>query len=220
MITKHIRLVSLAVASLATTLLMGGCALKGYDKGNITAANIQATADRVAALPGQLDQTMASFNDLVTNSQSDLRPQYQQFAANVDKVDSTSKEIAADRRTMGEKGKAYLAAWDQQLALIRNPDIKASSQGRRDQVNQQLLDIKKNYVLACDTFKPFLADLKDVKTSLSVDLTTAGLAAVKAPVAKANQDVVPLKASLNQLAGDFKALAESMSSVTQSAAPE
>jgi hypothetical protein len=77
MITKHIRLVSLAVASLATTLLMGGCALKGYDKGNITAANIQATADRVAALPGQLDQTMASFNDLVTNSQSDLRPQYQ-----------------------------------------------------------------------------------------------------------------------------------------------
>jgi hypothetical protein len=217
---KYIRIVSRVGATLAATLFLAGCTSTGYDRGNITAANIQATSDRIAALPVQLDQTMESLNDLVNNPQSDLRPQYQQFAANVDKVDSTSKDIAADRRAMGEKGKAYLAAWDQQLAQIQNPDIKASSQGRRNQVDQQLLDIKKNYVLACDTFKPFLADLKDVKTSLSVDLTTAGLAAVKAPVTKANQDVVPLKASLNQLAVDFRSLAESMSSVTVSAAPQ
>jgi len=217
---NYIRLVSLAGATLATTLLLAGCASTGYDKGNITAANIQATSDRIAALPGQLDQTMASLNDLVGQPQSDLRPQYQQFAANVAAMEATSKSIAADRRAMGEKGKEYLAAWDQQLAQIQNPDIKALSQSRRDQVSQQLLDIKKNYVLSCDSFKPFLADLKDVQSYLSVDLTTTGLATIKAPVAKANQDVVPLKVSLNQLAGDFKALATSMSSVTQQPAPQ
>src|SRR5277367_1572518 len=117
---NYIRLVSLAGATLATTLLLAGCASTGYDKGNITAANIQATSDRIAALPGQLDQTMASLNDLVGQPQSDLRPQYQQFAANVAAMEATSKSIAADRRAMGEKGKEYLAAWDQQLAQIQN----------------------------------------------------------------------------------------------------
>src|SRR5271168_1597046 len=140
--TKPIRIVLLAVGTLATTLLFAGCASKGYVKGNTTAANIQATADRVAALPGQLDQTMASLNDLVTNSQADLRPQYEQLSANVATVEATSKSVAADRRAMGEKGKEYLDTWDQQIAQIQNPDIKAVAQGRRDQVSQQLVAIK------------------------------------------------------------------------------
>jgi hypothetical protein len=218
--TIHIQIVSLVGSTLAAIFLWGGCASKGYDKGNITAANIQATSDHIAALPGQLDQTVTSLNDLVSTPQPDLRPQYQKFAANVDTVEATSKSVAADRQSMGEKGKAYLAAWDQQIAQIQNPDIKAVAQGRRDQVTQQLVTVKKSYVIACDAFKPFLSDLKDVQNYLSVDLTTAGLSAVQPQVAKASQDVIPLKASLNQLAGDFKALATSMSSVTQPTAPQ
>jgi outer membrane murein-binding lipoprotein Lpp len=217
---KHIGIVSRIGATLAATLLLAGCASTGYDKGNITAANIQATSDRIAALPGQLDETVTSLNNLVSSPQPDLRPQYQQFAANVDTVEATSKSIAADRQAMGEKGKDYLAAWDQQIAQIQNPDIKAVAQGRRDQVTQQLVTVKKSYVVACDAFKPFLSDMKDVQSYLSVDLTTAGLTAVQPQVAKANRDVIPLKASLNQLAADFKTLATAMSSFTPPTTPQ
>jgi outer membrane murein-binding lipoprotein Lpp len=212
--TKYVKLTALAVSTLATTLLLAGCASTGYEKGNVTAANIQATSDRIAALPGQVDKTMASLNDLVNKPQADLRPQYQQFAANLAEMESSSKGVATDRRTMGEKAKEYLDAWDQEIGQIQNADIKARSQSRREAVNQQLVAIKKSYVESCTTFKPFLADLNDVQKYLSVDLTTGGITAIKEPVAKANRDAVPLKVSLTKLAGDFKAFATSMSSIT------
>jgi len=217
---KCLQLVSLAATTVAAAILLAGCASPGYKQGDITAANIQATADRLAALPGQIDTTLASLNDLVGKPQADLGPQYQQFAANLDQMESSSKEVTADRHAMGEKGKEFLVTWDEQIAQIQNKDIKALSQSRRATVDQQLLAIKKSYAEACMAFKPFMADLKDEQKYLSVDLTTGGIAAIKDTVAKSNQDAVPLKVSLTTLAGNFKSLGVSMSSFTPQPAPQ
>lgn len=217
---KPLRITSLAAALMAAAFLVAGCASQPYNQGNITAADIQTTADRLAALPGQIDQTLASLNDLVNNPQADLRPQYGQFAANLAQMESASKEIATARNAMGEKGKEFLAKWDEQLAQIQNPDIKARSQARRDDVAQRLQQIKTGYAQSCSAFKPFMADLKDVQKYLSVDLTTAGIAAIKDPVAKANRDAVPLNTSLTKTAADFKALGMAMSSVTPQEDPQ
>lgn len=198
----------------ASLAILTGCASSGYDKGNQTAENIQAAADTIAALPGQLDQTLASLNDLIEKPQGDLRPQFKQFSANLAGVESTAKDIAAARRTMGENQKEFFAKWDEQLALIKNEDIKARSQSRKEEVTQNLLAIKRSYLEAETAFKPFLSDLKDVQKYLSVDLTAGGVSAIKGTVAKANQDEAPLKTSINQLAADFKTLGLSMSSVT------
>jgi hypothetical protein len=218
--TKYVQLISLAAATVAATLLATGCASTGYDKGNITAANIQSASDRIAALPGQIDATLASLNGLVTQPQADLRPQYKEFAANVADVESAAKDLAASRSNLAARQKEFFAKWDEELAQIQNPDIKARSQGRKEQVSQQLMTIKTSYAQADIVFKPFLADLQDVQKYLSVDLTASGIAAIKDPVAKASQDAVPLKASLTKLAGDFKALGDAMSSVTPPPAPQ
>jgi hypothetical protein len=218
--TKYLQLISLAASAVAATLLMTGCVSTGYDKGNITAANIQSASDRIAALPGQIDTTLASLNGLVARPQADLRPQYKEFAANVAAVESAAKDLAASRSNMAARQKEFFAKWDEELAQIQNPDIKARSQNRKEQVNQQLMTIKTSYAQADIVFKPFLADLQDVQKYLSVDLTAGGIAAIKDPVAKAGQDAVPLKASLTKLAGDFKALGDAMSSVTPQPAPQ
>jgi outer membrane murein-binding lipoprotein Lpp len=212
--TEYLQSLSLAALTVAATLLLAGCASSGYEKGNKTAANIQAAANLIAALPGQIDTTLTSLQDIVQKPQADLRPQYKQFAANVVDVESSAKDIASARRSMGENQKEFLAKWDEQLAQIKNEDIKARSQTRKDEVNQKLLSVKKSYTLAETDFKPFMSDLRDVQKFLSVDLTTGGVAAIKDTAAKATQHAVPLKASLAKLAEDFKALGVSMSSVT------
>ena len=153
-------------------------------------------------------------NELVEKPQADLRPQYKQFSANVDKVASTAKDIAAARAKMGTQQKEFFAKWDEQLAQIKNEDIKARSQSRKDEVNEKLLNIKRSYVDAEQAFKPFMADLRDVQKFLSVDLTTGGVTAIKDTAAKATTHAAPLKVSIGKLADDFKALGVSMSSVT------
>jgi hypothetical protein len=212
--TKFIQIIPLAASAVAAAMLLAGCTSTGYDQGNKTAANIQAAADLIAALPGQIDTTLASLNDMVAKPQADLRPQYKQFAANVAQVESSAKQIGDARNAMGKKQKEFFAKWDEQLAQIRNEDIKARSQSRKDEVNQRLLAIKTSYAEAEMAFKPFMADLQDVQKFLSVDLTAGGVAAIKDTAAKATQHAVPVKASAVKLAADFRALGVSMSSVT------
>lgn len=208
---------SLCVTAVAALLFVNGCASTGYDKGNKTAADIQKAANRIAALPGQIQQTMTSLNDLVNKPQTDLRPQYKQFNAHLSDVESAAKDIAAARRAMGEQSKEFFAAWDAQLAQINNEDIKSRSQARKAEVAQRLDDIKRSYTEAEVAFRPFMNELQDVQKYLSVDLTSGGLAAIKGTVTKANTDSVSLNASITKLANDFKALGLAMSSVTPAA---
>ncbi len=206
---------TVCLAACATALLLGaGCASSGYDKGNQTAQNIQNAANRIAALPAQINKTMASLDELVNKPQADLRPQFKQFTANLNEVESAAKDIAAARRSMGEKSKEFFAEWDKQLALINNEDIKSRSQARKQDVAAKMEAIKKSYTEAEVAFRPFMSELKDVQKYLSVDLTPGGVAAIKNTVAKADQSAAKLGEEATQLAEQFKALGLAMSSVT------
>ncbi len=218
--TKQLLIALATLAMAATTTLLTGCKSTGYDAGNKTAAGIQAAANQIAAMPAQIDTMLASLNDIIEKPQADLRPQYKQFAANLSEVESSAKDIADARSAMADKQKEFFAKWDEQLAQIKNEDIKARSQSRKEEVNQKMLAIKTSYLEAATAFKPFMADLKDVQKYLSVDLTAAGVASIKETAAKATQSAVPLKASIAKVAEDFKALGLAMSSVApQPAAP-
>jgi hypothetical protein len=211
---------TVCLAACATALLLGGgCASSGYDKGNKTADDIQAAANRIATLPPLIDKTLASLDELVNRPQADLRPQFKQFTTHLAEVESTGKAIGDARRSMGAKGKEFFAEWDAQLAQISNEDIKARSQARKDEVTQKMDAIKRSYTEAETAFRPFLTELQDVMKYLSVDLTSGGVAAIKPTVAKANTNSVALKTSTAKLAEDFKALGLAMSSVTPGAAP-
>jgi chromosome segregation ATPase len=201
----------------ATLFLIAGCASSGYDQGNKAAQNIQAAANRIAALPAQIDKTQAALDELVNKPQADLRPQFKQFTAQLRDVESAAKEIAAARRSMGEKSKEFFATWDAQLAKINNEDIKARSQARKDEVAQRMEAIKRSYTEAEIAFRPFMSELQDVQKYLEVDLTAGGLAAIKGTVAKSKIDAAPLTTSITQLAEQFKALGLAMSSVTPAA---
>lgn len=211
---KNIKLTAGMTFCAATLLWAAGCASSGYDKGNQTAQNIQSAANRIAALPAQINKTMASLDDIVNKPQADLRPQFKQFTANLSEVESAAKDIAAARRTMGEKSKDFFAAWDAQLAQINNEDIKARSEARKKDVADKMEAIKRSYAEAETAFRPFMSELKDVQKYLSVDLTTGGVAAIKNTVTKADQDAAKLGETITQLAEQFKALGLAMSSVT------
>src|SRR5690349_5659403 len=136
---QHIRLTTgLASCAIALLLVAGCSSSSGYNKGEKTAQNIQTAANRIAALPALVDKTMASLDALVNKPQADLRPQFKQFNANLAEVESAAKEVGAARRSMGEKGKEFFAAWDAQLAQISNEDIKARSEARKKEVTDRM----------------------------------------------------------------------------------
>ena len=197
----------------ALLLAVVGCKSTGYKKGDQTAEGLQSTAALINGLPGQIDKALAGLNGLMSQPKGDLKPQFEGFSSDVSSLESSAKSIAAARRAMGEKSKQFFAKWDEELAKINNEDIKARSADRKEEVQKKLNVVRLSYTQAAQDFMPFMKNLQDVRTALSMDLTSGGVSALKATADKVAQSAVPLKASAAQLVADFKALGVSMSPV-------
>jgi hypothetical protein len=211
--TSKLTLFASTLALTVALAVLVGCASHGYDQGTATAAGLQASADKIRAADGQLDATLASLNDLVNNPQPDLRPQYKKFSGNVDDLGSLAKHVKDSVSAMRANGKEFFAQWNEQLATIKNEDIRNLSAARQKEVSDQLLNVKRSYAETEIAFQPFISDLRDVQKYLGTDLTTAGVAAMKNVAAKANANGATLRASVDKLAADFKSLGVAMSAV-------
>jgi len=211
--TYKLTLLASNLALTAALTILAGCASHNYDQGSATAAGLKESADKIEAADGQLDATLASLNDLVNNPQSDLRPQYKQFSDNVDGLASLAKHVADSVTAMRANGKEFFAKWNEQLAGIKNEDIRNRSAARQKEVSDELQNVKRSYAETESAFKPFMSDLRDIQKYLGTDLTPGGVAAMKNVAAKGNATGATLKQAVNKLAADFKSLGIAMSAV-------
>jgi len=198
----------------ALVLLSGvGCKTTGYEKQTATGNSLRESADRIDLTQKKLDETMASLTNLVNNPNPDLRPQYQAFSGNVNSLDSLAKSVHSQVVSMEKKGKEFFADWDQQLAAIKNEEIRTRGEARRAEVTNAFANVKREYAQSEDGFQPLLSDLRDIQRYLGTDLTPAGVASMKNTAAKANNDANKLNESLSNLTAEFNKLGVSMSSV-------
>ena len=196
--------------------LLAGCTSANYEKGSATGAGLQDSADRIHQGAVKIDTTLTNLNDMVNNP-GDLAAQFKKYAASVADLESSAQNVGAKVTSMRGKGNAYFAAWDAQTAQIKNEDIKQRSAARKTEVQQKFTDIRMNYTKASEQFKPFLSDLKDIQTALATDLTVDGVNSIKGAAEKANKDAVPLKATIEDLSGQFKDLGGAMQAASPSA---
>jgi len=217
-ISKELVLAS-NLALVALLCVQTGCATKGYDRAAAAGTALQAAADQISETSTQLTTTMDALNGLVERPQADLRPQFTAFSSALDKLQSLAKDVDARAKDMQAKGRDYFTEWNQQLATIHNEDIRTRSAKRQKEVSAKFDAINTDYQKANAALTPLLADLQDVRTYLSNDLTTGGLDAIKKTVTKAGKEVPDLKKSLGKLASDFKKLGLSISATTPPPAP-
>ena len=201
-------------ASLAAALaVLAGCSSTGHRKGEATAGGLQTAADRIVRAQTTRVATLAALNDLVENPQPDLRPQFKKFTASKKTWESQIRDVERKSASMQAKGAAYFEKWDQELAKIQNEDIRQRSIARKETVAKQFDKIRTAYAEVDSTRRPLMADLTDIQTALSADLTRAGLEAVKPVVTKANRDAEPLTKAVDKLVEEFKTLGLAMSAV-------
>ena len=167
-----------------------------------------------------MNATLASLNNLVERPQADLRPQYKQFSDNVDDLASLAKNVDASVTAMRENGKEFFAKWSEELAGIKNEDIRNLSAARQKEVSDELMNVKKSYAATEIAFKPFMSDLRDIQKYLGTNLTPAGVASMKDVAAKANTTGATLKKAVGKLSADFKSLGIAMSAATPQPAPQ
>jgi len=202
------------IALLTISGLFAGCATSGYQKAGNVASNVEKAADSIAKGSEQIDLTLAALTDLVNNPQPDLKPQFKKFSSDVNAVEAFAKNVAGRAKNMSTLGTNYFATWEAEIAKIQNEDIRKRSTERKEAVMKHFEKVKVDYNEAKTAFIPFMNDLKDIRTALSTDLTTAGITSIKGVAEKTNKNAVSVRQSLAKLVADFKELSSSLAAAT------
>ncbi len=186
-------------------LLCVGCAQTGFQRTTGIADTMAKQTQVIHEAKPQVDAMLASLDDL-TRAQGDLRPAFKKFS---ETLDDTEKVVARARKTsdtIREKEAEYFAEWEKQAAEIQNPQIKAATQARQAEVRAKFASLGQTGRVAGDAYDPFIANMKDVRTYLSNDLTPEGIKKIGPTIDKARRDGAALQKALD----DFNRASESV----------
>jgi Protein of unknown function (DUF2959). len=202
-----------SAAVLSAGVLTSGCQSQKNSpaliKGTSASSSVQGAADTIVAAREQIDVALAALRNL-TGNPADIPAQYQVVQQQLEALAKSSDKIEAAADAMRAKGDAYIADWARQIAAIGDAELRDVAFGRRAEVASKLQEIFKSYQRVKADFVPFEKNLADIQRSLGSDLSQKGLEVVKPYVEKAAAAAEPLKASLDKLADEFRAVGLSL----------
>lgn len=192
-----------------------GCASNGYRKSDAVSRSLDGAATDVRSEAQAIDATVAALNDLVNQPATDLKPQFHRFSSALDRLEDAAAQAEKKRRHLEEKGERYFAAWDGQLGGINYGIIQEQSEKRFSEVTNRFYSINARYAEAQGVVRPLVRYFNDIRTALSVDLTTAGLESVKSIAGNAEQNSRKVQTELAGLADELATSGARMSTVVQ-----
>ena len=176
------------------------------------AESVRDTGASLKATRAQIDTTLASLNQMLTAQPAQLKPAYEQYSKDVDKMASLAKEADADAKTMASKSKAYLADWKKSQGQIKDQQLSAANDQRRTAVMTSFDGIKTSYDQANTSLKSFNQNLQDIRQAVSSDATPAGVQAIAntTVVKNANANGAETAKLLDDVQTQYKALGEAL----------
>lgn len=208
---KELTTLSIVVAAAA---IFAGCATSGYKQADSTGSHLQSSSDRITQAVAQIDAATAVLTELVEKPSADLKLQFKNFSTAVSSLESTARDVGSRATKAQQLGASYFQQWDEQLAKIQNEEIRNNSAERKTAVMKQFDQAKASYDEARTAFNPLLANLRDIRTAISTDLTPAGVEAVRKSMTKINEEAATVRKSLTDLAAQFKELGKSLETPT------
>lgn len=196
----------LALAGVAC--LLAGCGTTaGYKQADKTGAGIAEYRDEVVNVKKAVDATIKSMDQVEVTANTDPRKAFEQFSKDLAALDSAASKARQRGQEMKSQGEAYFVNWEQQLAQVKNPEIKQLAEQRKDKVRAAFDGIKKVAEPLRAQFDPWLSDLKDLQAYLNNDLTIAGVDAARSQFTKAKADGEEVVKSMDALVAELNSIA-------------
>jgi rubrerythrin len=195
---------------LGLTASFCGCATTGYQRASQARSEIAET--RVVTIKAHQDLVAAlrAAQNLTAKETTALQPPYQSFAAAVKGLEAEAQELAPRGEAIQKSGNAYIAAWQEDLGVFRNPDIRARSAERRLEVAENFRKLSSELLAAEVSLRPLLVALKDMRLYLSIDLTASGVSSAQEQAGRittqavdAGQHLLSLLAVLDRVATEL-----------------
>ncbi|MBR9977141.1 MAG: DUF2959 family protein [Bacteroidetes bacterium] len=203
-ITRHTFLL------LSLHLLLAGCASTSMERSDDARTTMQTVENDIQRIVVQLDATGQSLDNLVNFNQTDVKKAFDEFAANVEKIEKMEKSFSAHADKMQARGKEYFAEWKKEGTTYDNPDIQALSDQRRDELGTAYGRIAQSGVSVKSAFKTYVSDVQEIRTFLSTDLTSKGIDAIVEVSRRSVRDGTNLKYAIKNMQGVIESVKDEM----------
>jgi hypothetical protein len=140
----------------------------------------------------QIDATNATLAELIRIGQAspqpvDMKKSFEAYSNNVNKMDGTARTVSKHIDQMTAHGNDYFEEWSKTGGTYTNPEVqRLSAQERQERVrlSRSFSEITASSAGMRGALNAYLAEIKQIQTYLSNNLTAAGIAAI-APIAQA-----------------------------------
>lgn len=182
-------------ASVLSLAFLVGCATPGYKRAEKTSNNLADVKTELITDKARLRTATDSLNALIYEPKSDLRPQYEKFAADVDALETSTAASRASAKAMVADREAYMAKWRADTAAITDTDLRMRAMERLDATRESFDTLGTKLLDASNTMAPVVNDLKALKAYLGNDLTASNIKLIsdRATAAKNNSIAVNQK---------------------------
>jgi hypothetical protein len=217
--TKHplTNILTLTLTSGAAWLLTSCGTTAGYKQADKTGAGIAEYRDEVLNVQKAVKETIRSMDQVEVTANTDPRKAFEQFSKSLAALDAAAAKAEKRGQEMKSKGEAYFLQWEEQLAQVKNPEIKELAEKRKDKLSSAFQGIKKVAEPLRAQFDPWLSDLKDLQTYLNNDLTISGVDDARKQFAKAKADGAQVEKSMDELVAELNSIA---AAITPAKVPE
>jgi predicted nucleic acid-binding Zn-ribbon protein len=169
------RRTSFALLGLA---LCAACQAAGHTRVDATSDRLLELRASVEGLKEQVTQTATSLAAVVEQADEDPTAAFKEYSKDVKAVDSgyTRARSRLDS-AQGEADKLF-ETWTKNASLISDPDLRAISERRRDELKEELDGVVGKMDAAVSDLEAFVTTAKDLQVYLSQDLTPKGIRAI------------------------------------------
>jgi hypothetical protein len=193
---RYLPLALFTTLILGTVAFLGGCATTGMDRSEKTSNSIREVDSEIRKLIVQIDVTSLSLDALVNAPAADQKKSFNAYSDNVSKLDKEGKREIKRMDEMKAQSKEYFAEWEKQGNAYTNPEIRALSDERRNNLAAVYARVPEAATGVRGAYFDYLKDLKEIQIYLSNDLTPKGIESITTVAIKSAQHKDDLKASL------------------------
>jgi hypothetical protein len=174
-------------------------------------SNTAITKEAVLNAHGQVTIAIQSLEKVMGATVGDLRPLYEDFAAQVKTLQSDAQSARNRALSMQKKNQDYFSTWAQEIENIQNPAMKSQSLQRYKAAKASYEKVEQKLFKTGDTYVPLNSTLNDLQTAMGQDLTPAGLNGLRSISPKARQQAIALQAVMKESTAAIDAASRQLS---------
>ena len=202
----------LALPALTTALLalasFQGCKSTGADEVDQTSTRLNAFSANVENLQRTVADVSTSLGQVVETAATDPKPAFEAFSKHAKVLEDSTKKARANLDKARTEGAKLFDAWTKRLDTITDPDIRAASAERRDELQKTLKALDDEAAPSLTKLEGYVVSTKDVHTYLSQDLTPSGIKGISGKAEDLADSSKAITSDLDDVVDEAKKAAE------------